>query len=165
MATGQFTLFNGALPTTAILTPVTTGTSLKTMLQVATPSTLAIDVVSWGISFSGSAFGTKVQCELIDTDVAATVTSGSGHIVKTTGPAEIGSQVTVGTTATGFTASAEGTITATRPFDVQLVDGTAGYSYTWSIGNYPHVAASRFLRIRVSTSAAVNAICWVTWIE
>lgn len=165
MTANQYTFFNGALPTTAVLTPVTTGTSLKTMLQVATPSTLEIDIISWGISFSGASFGTKVQCELIDTDAAATVTTGSGHIIRTTGPAQLASQVTVGTSATGFTSSNEGTPTATRPLDVQLVDGSAGYSYTWSLGNYPRVAVSRFLRIRVSTASAVNAICWVTWAE
>lgn len=161
----QFTVYNGALPTTAVLTAVTTGTSLKTLLQVATPSTLPIDVVSWGISFSGSTFGTKVQTELIQTDVAATVTTLSGHSVSTTEPADLGTQVTFGTSATGYTASAEGTITATRPLDVQLIDGTAGYSYTWSLGNYPRIPVSKFLRVRVSTSSAVNAICWITWQE
>lgn len=165
MTANQYTFFNGALPTTAALTAVTTGTAIKTMLQVATPSTLEIDVISWGISFTGSTFGTKVQCELIETDVAATVTTGSGHIVRVSGPAQLASQVTVGTSATGFTATAEGTITATRPFDVQQVDGTAGYSYTWSLGNYPRVSVSKFLRVRVITSSAVNATCWVTWAE
>lgn len=165
MATSQFTFFNGALPTTAKFVPVTTGTSLKTMLQVATPSTLEISVVSWGISFDGATFGTKVQCELLQTDVAATVTTGSGHITQVGGPAQLGSQVTVGTTSTGYTSTAEGTITATRLFDVQNVDGSAGYSYTWSLGNYPVVSVSKFLRIRVQTGTAVNAICWVTWQE
>jgi hypothetical protein len=161
----QFTVYNGALPTTAAFVPVTTGTSLKTMLQVATPSTLALDVVAWGVSFSGSTFGTKVQCELIQTDVAATVTTLSGHSVAVTEPADLGTQVTFGTSATGYTASAEGTITATRLLDAELVDGSAAYSYTWSLGNYPRLPISRFLRIRVSTTAAVNAICWITWQE
>jgi hypothetical protein len=165
MTANQYTFYNGALPTTAKFVPVTTGTGLKTLLQVATPSTLELQVVSWGISFDGATFGTKVQCELLETDVAATVTTGSGHITKTTGPAQVGSQVTVGTTSTGYTASAEGTIAATRLFDVQNIDGTAGYSYTWPLGNYPVVSVSKFLRIRVQTGTAVNAICYVTWTE
>ena len=75
------------------------------------------------------------------------------------------SLMTVGTSATGYTASVEGSITATRPLDVQKVDGSGAYSYEWSLGNYPQVAASRFLRIRVTTGTAVNATCWVVWNE
>jgi hypothetical protein len=75
------------------------------------------------------------------------------------------SLMTVGTSATGYTASAEGSITATRPLDVQKVDGSSGYSWEWSLGNYPIVAASRFLRVRVTTGTAVNATCWVHWAE
>lgn len=162
----MFTSYNGAAPTTAILTPVTTGTALKTMLQVAPPSTVELEVVSWGVSFSGSTFGTKVQCELIETDVAATVTAHvAAGIVKVSDPAALASQVTLGTATTGYTASAEGSITASRLFDAELVDGTAGYSYTWSLGAYPVVAVSKFLRVRVSTAIAVNALCWITWQE
>lgn len=161
----QFTVFNGALPTTAALVAVTTGTSIKTLLQVATPSTQPIDVVSWGISFDGATFGTKVKCELLQTDVAATVTTLAASSVATTEPADLGSQVTFGTSATGYTASAEGTITATRLFDVQWVDGSSAYSYTWSLGNYPRVPVSKFLRVRVTTGTAVNAVTWVTWAE
>lgn len=161
---GQFKFYNGALPTTAALVHVTTGTAIKTLLQVATPSTTKIQVVSWGISFDGASFGTKVACELIDTDVAATVTTGSGHILKMQNTADA-SLMTVGTSATGYTASVEGSITATRPLDVQKVDGSGAYSYEWSLGNYPEVAASRFLRIRVTTGTAVNAHCWVVWNE
>jgi hypothetical protein len=165
LTTNQYTFFNGALPTTAAFVAVTTGTSIKTLLQVAPPSTLELDVVSWGISFGGSTFGTKVKCELLETDVAATVTTGSGHIIRVNGPAQLASQVTVGTTSTGYTSSSEGSITAVRLFDVQWVDGTAGYSYTWSLGNYPRVSVSKFLRVRVTTSSAVNAVTWVTWQE
>lgn len=161
---GQFKFYNGALPTTAAIVHVTTGTAIKTLLQVATPATTGIDIVSWGISLDGSTFGTKVACELIDTDVAATVTTGSGHIMKTQNTADA-SLMTVGTSATGYTATVEGSITATRPLDVQKVDGTGAYSYDWSLGNYPRVAASRFLRIRVTTASAVNATCWVVWNE
>lgn len=163
----QFTVYNGALPTTSSFVGVTTGTAgtPKTLLQVATPSTLTLDIISWGVSFNGTTYGTKVLCELIQTDVAATVTTLSGSSVSVTDAADLGTQVTFGTSATGYTASAEGTTTASRLFDVEYVDGTAGYSYTWSLGNLPRLPVSRFLRIRTNTTVAVNAVCWITWQE
>jgi len=162
----QYTAWNGAAPTTAALVPVTTGTAIKTLLQIATPSTLELEVVQWGISFDGTTFGAKIRCELIETDVAATVTAhGATGIVRVTDPPGLASQVTLGTTATGFTASGEGTTTASRLLDYQLVDQSSAYSYTWSLGNYPIIAASKFLRVRVTATAAVNAAAFVTWQE
>lgn len=162
----QFTAYNAAAPTTAAIVPVTTGTAIKTMLQIATPSTLEMEVVGWAISFDGTTFGTKIRCELIDVDVAATVTAHvAAGIVKVTDPAALGSQVTLGTTATGYTASGEGTPTVSRLFDYQLLDSSAAYSYTWPLGNYPILAVSRFLRVRVTATAAVNAVCSITWQE
>lgn len=161
-----FTAYNGAAPTTAALAPVATGTAIKTLLQIAPPSTLELEVVGWGISFDGSTFGTKIRCELVETDVAATVTAHvAAGILKTTDPASIGSQVTLGTAATGFTASAEGSTTTSRLIDYQLVDQSGAYSYTYPLGNYPVVSASKFLRVRVTATAAVNAVCFVTWGE
>jgi hypothetical protein len=156
---------NGALPTTASQVAVTTGTAIKTMLQVAPPSTGEIYVVEWGISFDGSAAATPGIVELLETDVAATVTSGSGHIVKWSDPAALASQVTVGTTSTGYTATAEGTITAVRQFDVQHLPPTAPYVKQFPLGREPRVAASKFLRVRVKFGAAINAICYVIWKE
>lgn len=162
----QFSAFNGASPTTAAIVPITTGTAIKTLLQIAPPSTLELEVIAWSISFDGATFGTKIRCELIETDVAATVTAhAAAGIVKLTDPASLASQVTLGTAATGFTASAEGTTTAARILDYQLVDQSGAYSYTWPLGNYPVVAAAKFLRVRVTATAAVNAICSVTWGE
>jgi hypothetical protein len=135
-----FIAANGAMPTTAELQPVTTGTSIKTMLQIATPSTRGIRVVEWGISFDGSAAATPIRCELIDT-------------------------ATVAATVTGYTASGEGTITATRTGDVQLVAPTTQYVKMWPLGREFRVAASRFLRVRVKAAAAVNATCYVVWDE
>lgn len=162
----QFTAYNAASPTTAAQTPVTTGTAIKTMLQIATPATLEAEVIGWGISFDSATFGTKIRCELIETDVAATVTAHvAAGLVKVSDPGALASQMTLGTAATGFTASAEGTTTTSRLLDYQLVDQSGAYSYTWPLGNYPVVAISKFLRVRVTATAAVNASCFVTWAE
>jgi len=43
-------VWNGPAPTTAALASVTTGTTIKTMLQLATPSTTQIQILEWGFS-------------------------------------------------------------------------------------------------------------------
>jgi hypothetical protein len=167
MAAEIFFSANGPSPTTAAQVPVTTGTAIKTLLQIATPATVGIRVIEWGISFDGSAAATPIRCELVDTaTVAATVTAhvAAGVVAHNTptGPASL---MTLGTTATGYTATAEGTITATRMGDVQFVSPTSSYLKQFPLGREFEVAVSRFLRIRVTAAAAVNAYCYIVWEE
>lgn len=154
---------NGVNPTTAAMATVTTGTVIKTLLQVATPSTTGLTIVAWGISFDGTAAATPIKCELIQTDVAATVTTATPTLWS--GPNDAASLCVGGTALTGFTASAEGTITATRVFDLQQIAPTNQYVYEFSLGREPKVPVSKFLRIRVTAGAAVNAYCWIRWDE
>jgi hypothetical protein len=125
-----------------------------------------LKVVEWGISFDGSAAATPIKCELIQTDVAATVTAHVAAGVQPyddpNGPA---STVTLGTAATGYTASAEGTITATRYGDVQFVAPTGQWVKQWPLGREWQVPVSKFLRVRVTAGAAVNAYCYVVFEE
>jgi hypothetical protein len=158
--------FNGAMPTTAALTAVTTGTAIKTLLQIATPSTCEIRICEWGISFDGSVAAQPIKCELVDTNVAATVTAHvSAGVMPLNDTGTVASRMTLGTSATGYTASAEGSITATRLLDYQQVSPTALYVKQWPLGLEPEVAVSRFLRVRVTAAAAVNAVAYVTWTE
>jgi hypothetical protein len=161
-----FIAYNGPMPTTAPIAKVATGITTKTLLQVATPATKAIKVKRWGISFDGSAAATPVQCELIQTDVAATVTA---HVAAGVMPYDNAggdaSLMTLGTAATGYTASAEGTVTATRLGDYQNVAPTNQYLYDWVLGNEFHVPISKFLRVRVTTGTTVNATCFIVWEE
>lgn len=161
-----YVAYNQAAATTAALTGVTTGTSLKTMLQIATPSTRDIRVVKWGVT-TLTAPTAPVVCELIQTDVAATVTAhvaaGVQPYDNAGGPASL---MTLGTTATGYTATDEGTVTATRQGDyVVLAIGVSTYAWEWSLGREWHVPVSKFLRVRMTTSAAVSAVTWVAWQE
>lgn len=158
--------FNGAAPTTAALAPVTTGTAIKTLLQIASPSTRPLTVVEWGISFDGSAAATPIKCELIQTDVAATVTAHvAAGVMLLTDPNAPASLVTLGTAATGYTATAEGTTTASRLFDYQQIAPTNQYVKQWPLGREPVLPISKFLRVRVTAGAAVNALCYVVWGE
>ena len=157
---------NGAMPTTAAFAPVTTGTAIKTMLQIATPSTRSIRVVEWGISFDGSSAATPIRCELVQTDVNATVTAHVAAGVQPYEDAEApASLMTLGTAATGYTGSAEGSITATRHGDLQFIPPTGQYVKQWPLGREFAVPISKFLRVRVTAAAAVNCYTYVIWAE
>jgi hypothetical protein len=109
--------------------------------------------------------------ELLQTDVAATVTAHVPSGVVPLDPNGTPSLLTLGTSATGYTATAEGTITATRPFDavsLSSVSGESGLSYvrTFMPDDRPIVAVSRFLRIRATTpTTASDMRCFVTFQE
>ena len=66
-----------------------------------------------------------------------------------------------GTAATGYTASAEGTITATKVYDGQLVAPTNQYIYQFPLGQEPKLIIGNAYRVRVKAGTAVNAICWI----
>jgi len=140
------------------------GGTTKTVLQVATPSTTDLIVIGWSVAFDGAS-GTAVPviCHLIQTDVAATVTSLTpelwGHDQQ---PASL---CVGGTSATGYNASVEGTITAVRMFDSQHVHPQAGYGIIWPEHVRARMPVSKFLRIRCKAPAGVNVIPQIIWGE
>jgi hypothetical protein len=162
-----FVAYNAAAPTTAAPVKMTTGTSVKTLLQVATPSTTSIVIVEWGISFDGSAAATPIEVELVETgSVGATsLTSVTPELYNRVN--DEASLCVGGTGATGFNAgsSTEGSVTATRHLDLQLLPPTSPYVKQFPLGREPRVALSKFLRVRVTAGAAVNAYCYVIWQE
>jgi hypothetical protein len=162
----SYIAWNGPMPTSAAQVPVTTGTAIKTLLQIATPSTRGLQVVGWGCSSDGSAAATPIRFELLQTDVAATVTA---HVAAGVQPfndsGAPASLMTLGTSATGYTATAEGTIAAVRMFDAELVAPTNQYVLQYPLDEGPDVPASKFLRVRVTAGTAVNSYCWVIWKE
>lgn len=159
----RFKIFNGPSPTTAAQVAVTTGTSIKTMLQVK-PVRLG-KIIAWGISFNGSAAATPIKCELLDTGaIAGTVTAHvDAGLVKMCGADQtVGSDfMTLSTTTTGYTCTSEGSITVTRMFDAQFVAPTNQYIYQFPLGQEPVILTTNYLRIRVHAGAAVDALCWV----
>lgn len=139
--------------------------TVKTILQVATPATQDITVVSYWVSFDGiTAAAEPAQVMLIDTNVAATVTSLTP--VQYSDPNAPASLCVGGAALTGFNASAEGTITASRLLDYQEVHPQGGgLVMQFPLGREPGVGISRFLRLRVNAPAAVNAACGIIWEE
>ena len=144
---------------------VATSAAIKTLLQVATPSTTDIRVLAWGISFDGIVpTNPPGQVTLGDYDVAATVTTLTPEEWESD---DLAASLCVGgTAATGYNASAEGTIGATtRLLDVQNVHPQTGYSIWLPERLRPRVKASRFLRIRALFSVDINAIPWILFGE
>lgn len=160
----RYRIYNGPMPTTAAQVPVTTGTSIKTLLQLKPFNRMKI--TAWGISFDGSAAATPIRCELLETGtVFGTVTASADvDIVKLDGAEQAAASVaglTLGTSATGYTCTSEGSITATREFDVQFVAPTNQYVYQFPLGQEPTLIIGNATRIRVTAGAAVNAYAWI----
>lgn len=141
---------------------VATGTAIKTLLQVATPSTTDIRLLAWGISFDGiTSTNAPGVITLVNVDVAATVTTLTAEKWSSTD-----SQLSLcvgGASATGYNASAEGTIADSVIIDGQDIHPQTGYSI-W-LPERPRIKASRFLRIRALFAVDVNAIPWLLWEE
>ena len=162
-----YLIANGVAPGAAAQIPVTTGTVIKTMLQVQPSATKPMRVVEWGISFNGSAAATPVNCELIQCAGAATVTTlATADIHRLDGEAILGGDpvtnlILVGTSATGFTASVEGSPTSVNVFDTQFIAPTNQSVKQFPLGREPILEEGTFMRIRVTVAAAIDALCYV----
>lgn len=163
-----YTIFNGAKNTTAAPVKVATGTAIKTLLQLK--PLIPCRVIEWGISFDGSAAATPGAVEFIETDVAATSLTAHVNADITQVDAEAiamgdptSALISVGTSATGYTAGAEGTTTAVRNLDgPQLMAPTIEYIKQFPLGREPVIQANKFCRVRVTFAATVNALTYIT---
>jgi hypothetical protein len=160
----RYRIYNGPMPTTAAQVPVTTGTAIKTLLQLKPFNQCKIN--AWGVSFDGSAAATPIKVELLETGtVFGTVTaSADADCIKLDGTDQAVASVaglTLGTTATGYTCTSEGSITTVRMFDAQLVAPTNQYIYQFPLGQEPVLVIGNATRIRVTAGAAVNAYAWI----
>lgn len=163
-----YLLQNGAAGLTAAPVAVTTGAVIKTMLQFKPSATIGARIAEWGISFDGSAAATPGKVELMESDVAATVTAlAAADITKYDEAALMGGDPTtnliqVGTAATGFTATAEGTTTVSRMLDgPKFIMGTNQYEKQFPLGARPFCQVGKFVRIRVTFAVAVNCYCYM----
>jgi hypothetical protein len=161
-----YKVFNAAMPTTGSMVSVTTGTSLKTLLQIKPGTTQVLKLREWGISFDGSSAATPGIVTVAVTDTAATVTAHAATGIHKYDQEALaaGDPTTtlfaVGTTGTGFTATGEGTVGTNRICDTQLIAPTNQLIYQFPLGAAFTVQPSEFLRLRVTFGAAINAICY-----
>jgi hypothetical protein len=135
------------------------------MLQLLQPS-YALIVVEWGISYAGSAAATPIQSELIHTTtVAATVTAFvANDITLFSDPLANTPGLTLSTTGSGYTATAEGTAVApVRVGDYQEVAPTNQYVKQFPLDQEFVVPAAGVLRIRVTAGTAVGCTCYIVY--
>lgn len=160
---------NGAMPAAAAPASVTTGATIKTLLQLKPQ--VRLRPFEWGISLDGSVAGTPGKVEMIEVDVAATVTAFAAADVMPysdlNGPANTsgtsGTPLNLGTTHSGYTSSGEGTVTASRLFDGELIAPTSQYVKQFPLDREPHLTVAKFTRIRVTFAVAINAYCYVVF--
>jgi hypothetical protein len=168
----SFFAYNGPMVTTASYAPVATAAvsgTAKTMLQILAPATgTGLTVWKWGLDFDGT--GTNpLRCELIDTYlIAATVTAHVTAGIQNYGPDQSAvSRVQLGTAASGYTATAEGTITQTRYGAVNSILPGNGDRNEWSLQREFYVPPAHVVRIRATPSEAVarNCVAFLCWDE
>jgi hypothetical protein len=168
-----YLVHNSAMATTAAPVKQPTGTAIRTMLQLKPAAETPIKIVEWGCSFDASAAATPGQVELIEVDVAATMSTAfaaadvqkynfvSDSPANTAGASGI--PLNLSTTASGFATAAvtEGTTTASRIADLQLLPPTAPYVKQFPLGREFYVGVGKFLRVRVTFGTTVNMYCYV----
>jgi hypothetical protein len=157
------------MQTTAAAAKVATGTSIKTMQQVL--PLVPMRIVEWGASFDASAAATPGQVELIDTGaIAATVTANVGaDITQYDGEALLFNAnttfFTLSTSGTGFTSSAEGSITAVRNLaGPQQIAATNQFIEQFPLGYrplLPGTSSNKIGRIRVTFGTTTNAYTYM----
>jgi len=74
-----------------------------------------------------------------------------------------GTPLNLGTSASGYTSTVEGSITATRVGDLQLVSPTNQNWKQFPLGREFGVPAGDSLRVRVTFGTTVNALCYVVF--
>lgn len=172
MAAPTYIVLNSAMATTAAPAKQPTGAAIRTMLQIRPAIGYIIRPISWGCSFDASVAAAPGVVELVETDVAATMSTafavadvqpyGNASAPANTAGAA-GVPLNLGTTTSGFATAAvtEGATTASRMADVQLVAPTNQYLLQWPLGREFECIPGRYLRVRATFPATVNMICFV----
>lgn len=161
------------MATTAAPVKQPTGSAIRTMMQLVPATGVILRPIAWGVSFDAFAAAAPGVVELIETNVLATGLStafGASDIqpygdpnapANTAGTG--GVPLNLGTGQSGFATAAvtEGSTTASRMADLQLIAPTNQYSQQWPLGREFECIPGRGLRVRVTFPATVNMICWV----
>ena len=158
-------MYNGAQNPTIAIPKIATTAVLKTMMQIQASKKFRI--VEWGASFDASALAVPGSVELLETgSVNATVTAYAAADINLYGDPDSEAvdtehRLTLGASASGFTASAEGTVTAVNRFDQQLVSPTNQWAFQHPLGREAVVNHDVNLRIRCTFPVTVNCICYI----
>jgi hypothetical protein len=171
MAAKTYAVMNGAAPGAASSAAITTGTQIRTMIQLATNTTTpAIRFVEWWVEYDGSTAATPIKTELMrhttapQTTLTAYVTADIARVNDPNAPV---SSIQLGTALSGFSnTTTEVTPTGTPvSLETHFVPPTSGIYVQFPLGREPEVQVAVFARIRVTAGAAVNCLAGLMWEE
>jgi hypothetical protein len=171
MAEKTYAVMNGAAPGVASAAPITTGTAIKTMIQLATNTTTpAIRYVEWWVEFDGSTAATPIKVELMrhttapQTTLTAYVTADIARVNDPNAPV---SSLQLGAALSGYSnTTTEVTPTGTPvSLETHFVPPTSGIYVQFPLGREPEVQVSAFSRVRTTAGAAVNCYAGLMWAE
>ncbi len=171
MAEKTYAVMNGAAPGAAAPVAITTGTSIRTMLQLATNTTTpAIRFVEWWVEFDGSTAATPIKVELLRHTTAPQTTLTAyvaADIARVNDPNAPVSGVQLGAALSGFSNTTTDVTPTGTPVSLEthFVPPTSGIYVQFPLGREPEVQVSAFARVRVTAGAAVNCLAGVMWAE
>jgi hypothetical protein len=172
MATKTYWIHNSAAVTTAAPVKQPTGTAIRTMMQLAPTSSVAVmRIHEWG--FSLDSYANVGQIELVDTGTVFATALSTAYVAgdiqphnDATAPANTsgtsGLPLNLGTGLSGFSTAAvtEGSITATKMKDIQM-DPQGPYVKQWPLGMEPEIPGGDALRIRATFGVTTNMYCYL----
>lgn len=152
-------------PPSAVASSATSGT-VKTILQLKS-DTKKFRVIEWGYTLDTNPISPlRVELVAVTATGTITVTSLGSGAIKYGNSGDSASMLVASTSKSGFNASAEGTITASRLLDYQYENGLY-FKKQFPLGREPEIISTEYLRIRVTptSSAAVNIMPYIVWEE
>lgn len=170
MAAKTYAVMNGAAPGAAAPVAVSSSTSIRSMLQIATNTTTpAIRFVEWWTEFDGSTAATPIKVELLRNTGGpqSTLTAyATADIARVNDPNAPTSSIQLGAALSGyFNTTTEITPTGAVSLETHFVPPTSGIYVQFPLGREPEVGVSQFARIRLTAGAAVNCYAGVMWEE
>lgn len=171
MAAKTYAVMNGAAPGAAAAVPITTGTAIKSMIQLATNATTpSMRFVEWWVEYDGSTAATPIKTELIrhttapQTTLTAYVTA---DIARVNDPQAPVSGLQLGTALSGFSNTTTEVAPTGTPVSLEThyVPPTSGIYVQFPLGREPEIQVAAFARIRTTAAAAVNCYAGLMWEE
>ena len=168
MAAKTYTVMNGAAVTNAAAVAISTGTAIKTHIQLQPSANTAIRLVEWWFEFDGSAAATPIKCEVLGHSAGPQTTLTSytnADIAPANDPNAANWDGTLASNASGFGTGAtevapSGTV---RNLSTHFVPPTSGVYIQYPLGREPEIKVALYARTRTTAGAAVNCYNGLTF--
>jgi len=135
---------------------ISTGTALKTLMELATAATARATLVSWWVEFDGIvSTNVPIKVELARATAAITGTAVTEVKFDDFAPTPLAQGI--------HTATAEGTVGDI--LEKHFVHPQAGLLIQYPLGREPKVPVSGFIRVQVTAGVSVNACVGMLWEE